>query len=53
MNRNDQLLRTTIERYFGAGGEEIDSILQGLKIAQLDGSDWLFRTATSATRSTS
>ena len=43
MTAGDELLRETIGRYFGAGPEEIDTILQSLAPQHLDGGEWLFR----------
>jgi predicted acylesterase/phospholipase RssA len=39
----DGALRATIERYFGAGPDEIGAILAGLRPVHLDGGDWLVR----------
>jgi predicted acylesterase/phospholipase RssA/CRP-like cAMP-binding protein len=39
----DRTLRATIERYFAAGSEEIDSILASLRPVHVDGGEWLVR----------
>lgn len=39
----DRTLRATIERYFGAGPEEVDSILGSLRPVHVDGGEWLVR----------
>ena len=43
MAQGDARVRAIIEKYFGIGPEEVDSILASVGTLQLDGGDWLFR----------
>ena len=43
MAEGDARVRATIEKYFGIGPEEVDSVLASVATLQLDGGDWLFR----------
>jgi len=43
MSGTDQLLRATIEKYFGTSADEYETILQSLQTVSLDGGAWLFR----------
>ena len=43
MAQGDARVRATIEKYFGIGPGEVDSVLASVGTLQLDGGDWLFR----------
>ncbi|HYC56132.1 MAG TPA: patatin-like phospholipase family protein [Candidatus Binatia bacterium] len=43
MAESDSTLRATIEKYFGANDETVDTILASLHHVQLSGNEWLFR----------